>query len=413
MEFPDLPPLSYFDGRKKERVWRICVEGNSKSKTEPATIVTRHGLKGGKITEAKKVIKKGKNIGKKNETTPYSQAYSEAKSKWTEKKSELELSVKPMLAHEFGKHSNKVNYPCYVQPKLDGVRALITQTPEGEIKILSREGKEYLHLNHIKKEMKKYDLFSPETLAKNNEDTDYTKFLKNYKGKIIYDGELYSNVLSFKDISGTCRRETIRKKEHLENITKIKFHCFDMFFDTALDTPFIDRYSILSGIFDIFDLKSMDLVEVQYIKRPKKSKESDELRGEEAIRDWMSRYLEQGYEGVMVRNSNGIYKMGRSYDLLKLKEFHDSEFEIVDFTEGAGVEAGCVVWICKREFENEKGETVEKEFNVRPKGTHEERKLLFENGDEYIGKQLTVKFQEYTEYGVPRFPVGIAIRDYE
>ena len=52
-------------------------------------------------------------------------------------------------------------------------------------------------------------------------------------------------------------------------------------------------------------------------------------------------------------------------------------------------------------------------FAVRPTGTHEERKVLFENGDEYIGQQLTVKYQELTDEGIPRFPVGIAIRNYE
>ena len=38
---------------------------------------------------------------------------------------------------------------------------------------------------------------------------------------------------------------------------------------------------------------------------------------------------------------------------------------------------------------------------------------MFEKGKSYIGKMLTVKYQELTDDGKPRFPVGINIRDYE
>ena len=108
----------------------------------------------------------------------------------------------------------------------------------------------------------------------------------------------------------------------------------------------------------------------------------------------------------MVRNLKGAYRIGkRSADLQKVKTFLDGEYRIVDYLEGTGNEAGCVIWVC---------ETLEgRQFRVRPRGTQEERKLLFQNGDEYIGKMLTVRYQELTDDGVPRFPVGIAIRDYE
>ena len=54
-------------------------------------------------------------------------------------------------------------------------------------------------------------------------------------------------------------------------------------------------------------------------------------------------------------------------------------------------------------------------FACRPCGTREERQELFLKGANYIGKMLTVRYQELTssEQKVPRFPVGIAIRDYE
>jgi hypothetical protein len=38
---------------------------------------------------------------------------------------------------------------------------------------------------------------------------------------------------------------------------------------------------------------------------------------------------------------------------------------------------------------------------------------MLEQADSFIGKMLTVKYQEMSPDGVPRFPSGIAIRDYE
>ena len=113
-----------------------------------------------------------------------------------------------------------------------------------------------------------------------------------------------------------------------------------------------------------------------------------------------------GYEGVIIRNKKGLYRLAtRSEDLQKFKEFEDAEFSIVGFTEGEGNEKGAVIWICETEEK--------KKFRVRPKGTVDDRKELFKKGQTYVGKMLTVKYQELTDEGIPRFPVGLAIRDYE
>jgi DNA ligase-1 len=88
-----------------------------------------------------------------------------------------------------------------------------------------------------------------------------------------------------------------------------------------------------------------------------------------------------------------------------VKTFLDDEYEISAFVEGTGNEAGCVIWECV----TSDGQT----FRVRPRGTQEERKALFQNGSSYVGQLLTVRYQELTDDGVPRFPVGIAIRNYE
>jgi DNA ligase-1 len=105
----------------------------------------------------------------------------------------------------------------------------------------------------------------------------------------------------------------------------------------------------------------------------------------------------------MVRNlaSQYLFKH-RSTSLLKVKSFEDAEFKIIGGKEGQGREVGMVVFKC----ETSNGT----EFDVRPRGTAEERSLMWDNLNSYIGKPLTVKYQGLTDDGKPRFPVGLHIR---
>ena len=116
------------------------------------------------------------------------------------------------------------------------------------------------------------------------------------------------------------------------------------------------------------------------------------------------RFIEAGYEGIMLRNKGGMYRCNyRSHDLQKYKEFEEDEFRITGFTQGDGRDKGTVIWVC----ETKEG----KEFTVRPRGTMESRRKLFETGKKYVGKMLTVIYQELTEEGKPRFPVGKDVRE--
>ena len=116
------------------------------------------------------------------------------------------------------------------------------------------------------------------------------------------------------------------------------------------------------------------------------------------------RYIKRGFEGSMARNADSKYLFGyRSVDLLKVKRFLDAEYKVIGFTEGSAVESGAIVFIC----ETDDGQ----EFSVRPTGTHDERKVWFAHGETFIGKMLTVKYQELSNDGVPRFPVGLHFRE--
>ena len=134
------------------------------------------------------------------------------------------------------------------------------------------------------------------------------------------------------------------------------------------------------------------------------SVETPLIRTEEALMSYEDQCHNDGYEGVMARNIQSQYLFGyRSKDLLKVKRFLDEEYEIVDFTHGTSIELECIVFVCKTKDDQT--------FSVRPVGTHEERKVMYKNGASYIGKMLTVKYQELSNDGVPRFPVGLHIRE--
>lgn len=206
---------------------------------------------------------------------------------------------------------------------------------------------------------------------------------------LILDGELYTSALTFQEIVGLVKKETLSAEDAVKHL-KIEFHVYDI----VGDAPYKDRQARLQALFDKFKFTNLKLVQTDYCKSREEMK---------ALHD---KYVSEGYEGIMLRNMNAGYAIGqRSIGLQKYKEFEDDDYEIVDFKEGEGLERGCVLWICK----TPKGQL----FSCRPRGTRESRETLFVRGRDYIGKNLTVRFQELTDEGVPRFPVGIAIRDYE
>jgi DNA ligase-1 len=115
-------------------------------------------------------------------------------------------------------------------------------------------------------------------------------------------------------------------------------------------------------------------------------------------------YLKLGYEGAMARNANGQYVHKRSTDLLKIKEFIDSEFQVVGVEEGRGKLAGHAIFVCRT--------TAGVDFRAKLMGDTSELKKYFENPALAIGRFLTVKYQGLTnKNGVPRFPVAVRFRE--
>tara|TARA_Y100000389_G_scaffold204501_1_gene257465 strand:+ start:1483 stop:2613 length:1131 start_codon:yes stop_codon:yes gene_type:complete len=355
----------------KIQQWRAWVE-----KTPTGYLLkVESGQTGGKLKEtAGQVI----DVGKQKRTAE-EQAIFEAKSKLKKKRDEAyydtveeaqtQVKLLPMLAHPFTKRKHNITYPAYVQRKFDGVRCLAVLNSDKTVTLLSRKGKEFPHLEHIKSDV----------LA-NNKDQG-----------LVLDGELYSDTLTFQELVGLVKRVTL-KPGNDKQMLEVSLRVYDCVHIMNGSADFQDRYLTIMGI--THTAKYLSLVE------------NIGVDNEAQIHEAQRKFVEEGYEGAMVRNLKGAYAIGkRSPDLQKVKTFLDGEYEIVGFSEATGNDAGTVIWECK----TPEGLT----FRVRPRGTREARAEQYQNGNDYIGKQLTVRYQELTDDGVPRFPVGITIRDYE
>jgi DNA ligase-1 len=340
------------------------------------TFRTIEGLIDGKKTPSEYTVCEGKNIGKKNETTPEEQAIKEAEAKAERKRESGYVNnidnvdkvekFEPMLANKFKKFEEE----CWSQPKLDGVRNILSK-----IGSKTRNGKDSLAVPHIYEEL---------------------KWVFDAYPNIRFDGELYNHELrdNFNKLTSIARKSKPTADDLRESAEMIEYHVYDVYLGD--DTIFSERIEFLREI--LAELNSDDtmvkLVETTLVKS------SDELDEE------YGKYLEQGYEGQMVRTKNSVYETKRSKFLLKRKEFMDEEFDIEDILEGLGNRSSMAGRVVLRLPDG-------RNFKAGIKGGVDYYIHLLENKGEYIGKQATIRFQNYTPDGIPRFPVMYSVRDYE
>lgn len=345
-------------------------------------IIVDHGYIDGKIVSSSRKIEVGKNLGKSNETTHLQQALSEAESLVTKKKDEQYVDTLeqlknpdeaeiplPMLAHEYSKRKKYLKYPCYVQTKLNGVRCLIVKRND-ECIAYSRGGKQYKAITAILKRC--------------------NQVMKN--GDML-DGEIFCRELTFQQIVRAIKNET----ELEPDLDKLQYWIYDC----VSDKDYKDRYTYISSLVKSDDLEV--LLNPLLILTP-----TQDALTEQDIFQFHTIAVENNYEGTMIRNMEGAYTLkDRSNNLLKYKDFYEGEFQIVGGEEGDGLAKGQCILVCRI------SDTDHRTFKVRCVGANAIREEQWTNLQSYIGKLLTVKFQVLSDDGIPIFPVGMAVRDYE
>lgn len=291
---------------------------------------------------------------------------------------------KPMLAPgedplSFPDYFKKLQYPLLCSPKYDGIRCIIKSK-----KAMSRTFK-ILPSYQVQEEFTNYEHF---------------------------DGEL---------IEGDCTDFDVynRTQSHVMSENKpgnLTFYVFDYTHPDYLNKPFYERLEILESI--LTPSNQVKIVSHEYIEN------YDELIKYEQD------CLQQGFEGIMMRDPLGYYKMGRGTFreglIYKLKRFKDSEAKILDvlpmmenhntletdelgYAKRSSSKANLVESNIAGKFQVLYNDDV---LDVAPGSfNHADRKEILKNKEQYIGKILKFRYFLHGIKDKPRFPRALGFRD--
>ena len=292
------------------------------------------------------------------------------------------MRYKPMLAHPIGGFERIKNddWPLYSQPKLDGVRCLIQVDDEankrGEFPVVaySRTGKLWKNIDHILEDLHPF----------------FDKF-----PDVVLDGELYNHDLrdNFEKIISLVRKTKPTDEDRVESAEKVQFHCYDIINE---DWCFEDRKLFIQHNLSYYGDYFCDSVRTVL---------DNKVFNTEQIEASHEDYLEMGFEGSIVRK-NEPYECKRSWTLMKVKDFSDSEAKIIDWVEGKGKRIGTIgKFVAVDADGNEFGMPVMDKFEYLQNN--------FKEMQGWIGKTATFTYFERTNKGSYRHPLFKAIRDYE
>lgn len=318
-------------------------------------------------------VAQAKNVGRSNATTPEEQAHAEISSMYEKRmKHGYHSSVEavdervsyfePMLAKGFEETKKwDVTKGVFSEPKLDGIRCIATI--DG---LFTRSGEEILSCPHVHAAL--------------------SKFFDEYPQAVV-DGELYNHKLKddFNEIVSLVKSQTdLTEEDYQKTASVIEYHVYEII---------VDGKPVFRTSFPWYDLVNKDVI---------KKIDTRLLTSWECINHLYKEYIEAGYEGQMLRPHGYLYENKRSKYLVKRKEFMTDEFEIVRIEAGKGKrsdKAGRIICLTKKKVE----------FSASITGSFEYCVKLLEEADKYVGGQATIKFQNYTPAGKPRFTTCLAV----
>ena len=342
---------------KDKRFWKIYIT----NKKNIALIHIEHGQIGGKITKVSPQI-----VEPTSSKTALDRAKQLAKTKWQNKittdgfakKQETKKQFLPMKPVDWDKYGDKIEYPAYLQPKLDGVR-MFALIKDGKLTMLSRQNKPISNITHLEKHLE--------------------AIFKKYPN-IVLDGELLiGEPYKQSELRGILAKKYL-EKENQNKIDKITYNIFDLVEMDKLDEPFNKRWELAEKIAKQYN--DIRLVPTYIVQN-----KSD-------IKQMFTKMVELGYEGAIIRNFKTLYRLGKqSMDVQKIKLYFMDKFKIIGYDEAKGNDKGTVIW------EVQCLKNTNRSFRVKPMGTREMKKRLYENAEKHIGEMLEVYFYEKDEDG--------------
>ena len=209
--------------------WQVLIEPQESG---GYLLTTESGKIDGAITRGRgKLISEGKV-----NRTALEQAELEANSKFkkkqdsgyflTEEEALENLVLLPMLALNFEKRSHDISYPAVAQRKFDGVRCLAITQSDGSVKLMTRKGKDFPHLNHLRQQISALNL----------------------DPNMVLDGEMYSDTLTFQEATGLVRRETLKPGDE-GKLNQMDYRLYDVILLDNPEASFLDRYAKLAALF--------------------------------------------------------------------------------------------------------------------------------------------------------------------
>lgn len=242
----------------------------------------------------------------------------------------------------------------YIQPKINGIRAVFKND-----KLFSLQGNVFNSVPHINEIIIKLGL---------------NKYFQ-------IDGELYNPQFSLQMI----RSIAIRKNIH-RDFKKIKYYIFD-----TIDPKknFEERHEDLKKWEPIIE-KTPILKIVPTFK----------VYDKDEIWKYLKKFKEKGFEGIIIRNPKGLYKIGkRSNDLLKFKPMRSDKYLIVGVTEEKDIHGNPKNALGAFILSDKQGNKFK--VGTGPMFTRETRIKLWKERDALIGRYAIIKYVETTERGIP------------
>jgi DNA ligase-1 len=254
------------------------------------------------------------------------------------------------------------NDTWYLSRKLDGCRCICIIDDNGEPKYFSRAGNEFTTLRNLDSQIISLEL-------------------KN----VVIDGEIcMMDENGNENFQGIIKE--IKKKDH--SIRNPFFYMFDIiptddFINKKGNTLFGIRNVQLENLFFLKKFKNIGVLEQKIVVDDK------------MLNHYIGYAKEQGWEGLMLRR-DADYIGKRSNDVLKVKQFCDAEYTVIDIenafnrviVDGVEIEE----MMMKNVVIEHKGNRVQ----VGSGFNHEQKRFFFQNPNEILGKQITVQYFEET-----------------
>jgi len=245
----------------------------------------------------------------------------------------------------------------------------------------SRNGKKFMNVQHL-----------------------YTKTIKELfkvNPLLVLDGELYNHDLrnNFEKIVSLVRKQKPTSDDRKEARKLIQYHVYDYVM------AYKDKLDLIESDMNKYSKRSASLACTDMYGKHIRFVPTTRLHDLKQAKFAHQRYLDEGYEGSILR-TDGPYKCGRSYDLMKFKDFSDTEAKIVDWVEGKGKRRGTIGKFIAIDSDGVK-------FGMPVMDNFEYLQKNFKKMQRYVGKIATFTYFERTKAGSYRHPLFKTIRNYE